>query len=116
MQSCIFCKIIRGEIPAQKVYEDDACVAIRDIQPQAKIHLLVLPKKHVTSLGASLDEGMTAAELGDIMSAAVKVAKQEMIWPEGFRTVLNSGAPAGQTVFHLHVHVIGGEPLRGGFA
>jgi len=116
MQSCIFCKIIKGEIPSAKVFEDEKCIAIRDIQPQAKTHLLVIPKKHVSSLGACLDEGMSSAELGDLMCAVSKIAKLEGIWPAGFRTVLNSGAPAGQTVFHMHVHVLGGENLRGGFA
>lgn len=108
--SCIFCKIIAGEIPAQKIHEDDRYIAIRDIQPQAKQHLLVLPREHVVSMSDA-----SAELMGGLMEAGTRVAREQGLLPSGFRAVINTGAHGGQTVFHLHLHILGGESLRGGF-
>ena len=106
---CLFCKIVAGAIPAEKVYEDDAAIAFRDINPQAPVHVLVIPRDHL----ASLDEaaGTDEARLGQLMLAAARVARQEGLSESGYRTVVNTGAGAGQSVFHLHLHVLGGRPL-----
>lgn len=103
----IFGRILRGEIPADEVYADDLCLAFRDVAPQAPVHVLVIPREHVVSL-AEADAGH-AALLGHLLLVAARVARQEGL--DAFRTVINSGAAAGQSVFHLHVHVIGGRPL-----
>ena len=103
----IFGKILRGEIPCDQVYADELCIAFRDVAPLAPVHVLVIPREPVVNL-AEADAGH-AALLGHLLLVAAKVAKQEGL--ESFRTVINSGAEAGQTVFHLHVHVIGGRPL-----
>ena len=103
----IFGKILRGDIPCDAVYSDDRCLAFRDIAPQAPVHVLVIPRQPIESLrsASSGDEEL----LGHLLLVAARVARQEGL--EDFRTVTNSGAAAGQTVFHLHVHVIGGRPL-----
>ena len=106
-ENCLFCKIVRGEIPAVKLYEDDEVVAFRDIAPQAPVHLLVIPKTHV----ASLDHATDAAMLGEVALLAARVAREAGIADAGYRTVLNTGADGGQTVHHLHMHVLGGAPL-----
>ena len=108
-QSCIFCKIVAGGIPAEKVYEDDGAVAFRDINPQAPVHVLVIPRAHIASLD---DAGEAdAAKLGQLMLAAARVARQEGLSEGGYRTVVNTGAGAGQSVFHIHLHVLGGRTL-----
>ena len=104
--SCLFCRIVRGEIPARIVREDDHTVAFRDIDPKAPTHVLVVPRVHV----ASLDEARDPALVGQVMLAAADVAASEGI-AGGYRTVINTGADAGQTVHHLHVHVLGGRKL-----
>ena len=104
---CLFCRIIRGEIP-QKVYEDDQTVAFDDIHPQAPTHVLVIPKKHVVGLKEATAED--ADLIGHCHLTAAKIAKQRGI-ENGYRTVLNVGAGAGQSVFHLHVHLLGGRSL-----
>jgi len=104
--SCLFCRIARGEIPARIVREDDHTVAFRDIDPKAPTHVLVIPRVHV----ASLDEARDPALIGQVMLAAAEVAAAEGI-AGGYRTVINTGADAGQTVHHLHVHVLGGRKL-----
>jgi histidine triad (HIT) family protein len=103
----IFGRILRGEIPCDQVYADELCLAFRDVAPQAPVHVLVIPREPI----ARLDEAgeQHAALLGHLLLVAARVARQEGL--QGFRTVINSGAEAGQTVFHLHVHVIGGRPL-----
>jgi histidine triad (HIT) family protein len=108
-QDCLFCKIAAGRIPAQLLYEDDAVVAFRDINPQAPTHVLVIPREHVASLGEAGDghESM----LGRLLLAAARVAREGGLDRSGFRTVINNGAGAGQSVFHLHLHVLGGRPL-----
>jgi len=106
-ESCLFCRIIRREIPAAIVMETEHCVAFRDVNPQAPVHVLVVPREHVASLDAADD----ATVVGDVLLAAARVARQEGIASTGYRTVLNTNAGAGQTVFHLHAHVLGGRPL-----
>ena len=103
----IFGKILRGEIPCDEVYSDDQCLAFRDIAPQAPVHVLVIPRQPIESLRSA--DAADEALLGHLLTVAARVAKQEGL--TDFRTVINSGEAAGQTVFHLHVHVIGGRPL-----
>jgi len=104
----IFDQIIQGDIPCDEVYSDDLCIAFRDIQPQAPIHILVIPKKRIESLRSVEDEDNNL--LGHLLLVSSKIAKKEGL--EDWRTVINTGAKAGQTVFHLHIHVIGGRPLN----
>ena len=103
----IFKRIIDREIPAQIVYEDDQCLAFRDVNPQAPVHVLVIPRKPIATLAEAGSEDQDL--LGHLLLVAAQVARQEGL--ESWRTVINSGAEAGQTVFHLHVHVIGGRPM-----
>ncbi|HEY3026295.1 MAG TPA: histidine triad nucleotide-binding protein [Pyrinomonadaceae bacterium] len=107
---CLFCKIIAGEIQAEVVHEDERCVVIRDINPQAPTHLLVFPRDHIESLdeASQKDEAM----LGHLLRVAARVANDEGLAGGGYRTVINTGAGAGQSVFHLHVHVLGGRPMH----
>mmetsp|Transcript_17267 Transcript_17267/g.44007 ORF Transcript_17267/g.44007 Transcript_17267/m.44007 type:complete len:126 (-) Transcript_17267:26-403(-) len=104
----IFGKIIRGEIPSKFVYEDDQCVVIRDVSPQAPIHLLVLPRKPISQLSKSEEADIPL--LGHLLFVAQKVAKQEKL-EKGFRIVINDGKEGLQSVYHLHVHVLGGKVL-----
>jgi len=108
---CIFCKIVEGTIPSRKVYEDEQIVAFHDIQPLAPVHLLVIPKKHIASLDAADSED--AQLLGQTMLAARQVARDAGLADGGYRVVTNIGQDAGQIVFHLHLHVLGGEKLAG---
>ena len=108
-QDCIFCKIVAGEIPATKIFEDELSIAFRDINAQAPTHVLVIPRKHIASL-ADADESDEAL-LGHLMLVAARVAHDEGHAEDGFRTVVNTGAGAGQSVFHVHVHVLGGRRL-----
>jgi len=103
----IFGRILSGEIPCQEVYADELCLAFRDVNPQAPVHVLVIPREPIAQLGEATAEHQ--ALLGHLLLMAAKVARQEGL--ESWRTVINSGAGAGQTVFHLHLHVIGGRPL-----
>jgi histidine triad (HIT) family protein len=105
--SCLFCRIVRGEIPVALVREDEHCLAFRDINPQAPVHVLVIPRTHVESLDALGD----ATLAGRMLVMAADVARQEGIAASGYRTVFNTNAAAGQTVFHLHAHVLGGRTL-----
>ena len=106
---CIFCKIVAGEIPAKKVYEDERALAFRDINPQAPTHALVIPRAHVASLEEAGEDD--EAMLGHLLRVAARVAREEGHAETGYRTVINTGAGAGQTVFHIHVHVLGGRTL-----
>jgi len=108
--NCLFCKIIAGEIQAELVHEDERCIVIRDINPQAPTHLLVIPRDHIESLdeASQKDEAM----LGHLLRAAARVANDEGLADGGYRSVINTGAGAGQSVFHLHVHVLGGRPMH----
>ena len=106
---CLFCKIASGEIPARLVYEDDAMVAFADLHPQAPVHLLLIPRRHIETLNA-----LTAADdalIGALLRRASLLAHAEGLADRGYRTVVNSKADAGQTVFHLHVHLLGGRAL-----
>lgn len=105
MRDCLFCRIVRGEIPASKVYEDDEVLAFHDINPVAPVHFLLVPKLHLVSL-AEADDSHTAL-LGRMMTLVPELAKQQGL-TDGFRTVINTGKGGGQEVFHLHIHVIGG--------
>jgi histidine triad (HIT) family protein len=107
---CLFCQILSGDIPATKVYEDDQAYAFRDINPQAPTHVLIIPREHIESLNdaAPGDEAM----LGHLLRLASKIANQQGIAESGFRTVVNTGAESGQTVWHLHVHLLGGRTMN----
>jgi histidine triad (HIT) family protein len=104
---CLFCRIVRREIPATIVREDEHTLAFRDIDPKAPTHVLVIPKTHV----ASLDQADDAATLGRLLLAAREIARSEGIDKSGYRTVINTGADAGQTVHHVHLHLLGGRDM-----
>lgn len=108
MSDCLFCKIVAGEIPSKKVYEDEYCYAFEDIAPVAPVHILFVPKEHISSAGEITPEN--SAVVGKIYEAVAKVAKEKKL-DGGWRVVSNCGPDAGQTVFHLHFHLIGGRPL-----
>ena len=108
MSDCLFCKIRDGAIPAKQVYQDDRALAFRDINPQAPTHLLIIPRQHISSLN-ELDEA-DAALVGHLHVVAAKLAKEAGL-DGGYRTLFNTGPDAGQTVFHLHLHLLGGRPL-----
>ena len=109
-QSCLFCRIVAGGIPADVVYQDERCVAFRDINPQAPIHVLVIPRDHIESLDEASQKD--EATLGHLLRIAARVANEQGLSESGYRTVINTGAGAGQSVFHLHVHVLGGRALK----
>lgn len=106
MENCIFCKIISGEIPAKKVFEDDKVVAFNDLNPQAPVHILIIPKKHIASLNEITKEDVEL--LGHIQEVASLLAKQNNL-NDGYRLVNNCGVDGGQTVLHLHYHLMGGR-------
>jgi histidine triad (HIT) family protein len=108
--SCLFCKMVAGEIEPDIVFEDDAVMAIRDVNPQAPVHVLVIPREHIATLN-DLDDAH-APLLGRLFAVAREVAKAEGIAEKGYRTVFNCNAGAGQSVFHLHLHVLGGRPMN----
>lgn len=108
-QDCLFCKIVAGTIPAKLVYEDDRAVAFRDINPQAPTHALVIPRSHIASLAEASEDDESL--LGHLLRVAARVAREEGHAEAGYRTVINTGPDAGQTVFHIHVHVLGGRSL-----
>jgi len=109
VQDCIFCKIVRNEIPSQKVYEDDEILAFHDIHPLAPVHFMLVPKRHIASLADAKAED--AGVLGRIMALTGRLAREQGS-PDGYRTIVNTGRIGRQDVMHLHVHVIGGpEPL-----
>jgi histidine triad (HIT) family protein len=107
--SCLFCKIIAREIPASIVYEDDHLIAFNDINPQAPTHVLVVPKRHIDTLNA-LEPGDDGI-VGEMVRRAAAIAGERGISEKGYRTVFNTNREAGQTVFHIHLHVIGGRPM-----
>jgi histidine triad (HIT) family protein len=104
---CLFCRIVRGEIPAKIVADNAHCVAFRDINPQAPTHVVIVPRVHV----ASLNDAKDAAMIGELALMASTIARTEGIADSGYRTVFNTNADAGQTVFHLHLHLIGGRQM-----
>jgi histidine triad (HIT) family protein len=105
--SCLFCRIVRREIPAKVIHEDEHTLAFRDIDPKAPTHVLIIPKEHV----ATLNDATDATHVGRLLIAAKQIAAAEGIAEEGYRTVVNCGTGAGQTVFHLHLHLLGGRKL-----
>ena len=107
---CIFCKIIAGEIPSNKVYEDERVLAFRDIAPQTPTHILVIPKAHIPSFAFITEEN--APLVAHILTTAAKIAREEGLEDGGYRIVSNCGADAGQTVPHLHFHILGGKKLN----
>ena len=109
MEDCLFCKIAAGEIPSKKAYEDDEVLAFYDIAPQAPVHVLVIPKKHVSDVYAA--RGESDAFLAGLLRTAAKVAGELGLAESGFRLVSNCGADARQSVPHLHVHILGGKQL-----
>lgn len=110
LEHCLFCRIIERQAPGKIVYEDDRVVAIEDAHPQAPIHLLVLPRKHLRSLqeASAEDESL----LGRLLAVAAQLARERQLESHGYRTVINTGAFAGQSIHHLHVHVLGGRVFR----
>jgi len=110
MSDCIFCKIANKEIPATIVYEDDLCVAFEDLNPQAPVHVLVIPKQHLTSLADTSEEDVEL--LGHLCRVCDQVAAEKGIKEDGYRVVTNHGEKAGQSVLHLHLHVLGGRPMN----
>ncbi len=110
MSDCIFCRIVRREIPAKVVFEDSQVLAFDDIHPQAPIHTLVIPKKHLASSAeAQPDDNFL---LGHLLRVGSQIARDKGVAESGYRCVINTGAHGGQTVFHLHVHVLGGRPMH----
>ena len=110
MAECIFCQIVRGAIPTAKLYEDDQVIAFDDINPQARVHILVIPKRHVVSLDDTQDSDSTL--LGQLMVVCARMARERAIVENGYRVVANTGRGAGQAVFHLHLHVLGGRSFE----
>ncbi len=109
MSDCIFCKIAAGEIPSEIVHQDDDVIAFKDLNPQAPVHLLIIPRKHIASLEEAADDD--APLMGRLLVTARDLARQHGV-ADGYRLVNNVGAPAGQSVFHIHVHLLGGRPME----
>lgn len=117
MNSCIFCKITEKKIPAEIKFETDAVIIIEDLHPQAEKHFLVIPKKHSASLDDMFkNEGEAKNTIAEMFLAANKFAHQVGLLPGGYRSVINTNENGGQTVFHTHLHLLGGEKLKGTFA
>ncbi len=110
MTDCLFCKIIAGDIPSEKVYEDDDVYAFRDVNPVAPLHVLIIPKKHIATLNDL--ENDDTQRVGKLMLVAKHIANQEGYAEEGYRTVINCGEKAGQSVFHIHLHLLAGRSLN----
>ena len=107
---CLFCRIASGQIPTQKVYEDDEIVAFEDINPQAPVHLLVIPRKHTATLNDI--QPADDATVGRLHRVAAELARDRDLAERGYRVVMNCNAEAGQTVFHIHLHLLGGRPMQ----
>lgn len=110
MADCIFCKMVAREIDTEVVYESDSVFAFRDVNPQAPVHVLVIPKRHVATLDELSDDDTPIA--GELMLAASEIARQEGLTADGYRVVSNCGEHGGQSVFHIHLHVLGGRQMR----
>lgn len=106
---CVFCKIVKGELPAKVVYEDDLIMAFHDINPQRKVHVLVIPKKHIASLNELTEEDKGV--MGHLMVKIPEIAKKLGIAQDGYRVIVNTGKHGGQEVYHVHFHLLGGEPV-----
>ncbi|MBK8465611.1 MAG: histidine triad nucleotide-binding protein [Chloracidobacterium sp.] len=109
MTDCIFCKIAAGQIPSAQVYEDDVCVAFDDLSPQAPTHILIIPREHLDSLDKAGDDQKKM--LGHLLHTAADIAREKGFADNGYRVVINTNADGGQTVFHLHVHLLAGRPF-----
>lgn len=109
MSNCLFCKIIDGQIPSQRVFEDNVCVAFDDLSPQAPTHILIIPRVHVDSLDKVNTEHQEV--LGHLLLTAANIAREKGFADDGYRVVINTNADGGQTVFHLHVHLLAGRPF-----
>ena len=109
-KDCLFCRIVDGDIPAEVIYESDTALAFRDINPQAPTHVLIIPRRHISTI----DDLDTADQelVGSLFTAAKDVAQQEGLAESGYRTVMNCGEGAGQSVFHIHLHVLGGRLMN----
>ncbi|MCK9273770.1 MAG: histidine triad nucleotide-binding protein [Syntrophales bacterium] len=110
MKDCIFCKIINGEIPSDKVYENESAFAFEDIEPMAPVHVIVVPKMHIATLMDFSSENSKAA--ADLIEAVQEVARIKKVDQPGFRTVINCNKNGGQLIYHLHIHVLGGRKLK----
>ena len=106
---CLFCKIVAGDIPADIIFESETVIAFRDISPQAPTHVLIIPRRHIKTIN-HLQDGDQAV-VGDLFLAAAKIAAEEGIAEDGYRVVMNCNAGAGQTVFHIHLHLVGGRAM-----
>ena len=109
MSDCLFCGIVEGKVKANVVYQDDAAVAFKDIGPKAPVHILIVPRKHIASVSDIAEQDR--ALIGQIFQVAAKLAREQGIADSGYRVVVNSGADAGQSVFHLHYHLLGGRQM-----
>lgn len=109
MSDCIFCKIVNGEIPSTSVYRDEQTYAFRDIQPAAPTHILIVPVRHIDSVNTLTENDEKI--IGHLFTAAKQIASQEGLAENGYRLVINTNADAGQTVFHIHLHLLGGRQL-----
>ena len=110
MTECIFCKIIKGEIPSTNVSRDEQVTAFRDINPAAPTHILILPNKHIDSVNVLIDDDEQL--IGHLFTTAKNIAAQEDIAEGGYRLIINTNAHAGQTIFHIHLHLLGGAPMK----
>lgn len=110
MTNCIFCRISHGELPAKIVYEDVHCVAFEDINPKAPVHLLVIPRRHIDSINNMEPEDECL--VGHLFLVARELARQRGVEKSGYRTIINTGPNAGQSVFHIHLHLLAGRPMR----
>ena len=110
MSDCIFCKILDGDIPSNRVYEEEYCIAFHDVQPAAPVHLLVIPRKHISSLDALTPQDQEL--MGHIMTRIPEIAHNQRL-DQGYRTVVNTGEQGGQTVFHINFHILGGRQMTG---
>lgn len=108
--SCVFCRIVKGEIPSQKLYEDEMAIAVRDVNPQSPVHVLLIPREHAQNISDALAQQRGEERVGKLFSAAVRIAREQGM-DGGFRLVVNTGSDGGQTVGHLHVHLMGGRQM-----
>lgn len=107
---CLFCRIVDGDIPSDRVFENERIIAFRDVNPQAPTHILVIPRKHIASLN-ELGSDDTAL-MGELLSAGARIARDEGLAEQGFRSVINTGEHGGQSVHHIHLHILGGRALE----
>jgi histidine triad (HIT) family protein len=110
VSDCIFCKIVTGEIPSNQIYNDDQVIAFRDINPAAPVHILIIPKSHIPSLNDLSDNDELL--MGHLLTTAKKIADQEGIAQSGYRLIINTGPDGRQEVFHIHLHLLGGQVMR----